>query len=113
MPTFGTPALVAELSSARNDARPAIRADGLEAVLQSDRLPSAGFGDVWTSTRRTLSQPWGAPVNLGPVINTTFQDRQAALSDDAETLYFATNRVGADDIWTSTREPIKAPHCRG
>ena len=113
MPTFGTPVLVAELSSARNDARPAIRADGLEAVLQSDRLPSAGLGDVWTSTRESLAQPWGAPVNLGSVINTTFQDRQAALSDDAETLYFATNRVGADDIWTSTREPIKGPHSGG
>ena len=112
-PTFGTPALVAELSSARNDARPAIRADGLEAVLQSDRLPSAGFGDIWTSTRTTLSQPWGAPVNLGSVINTMSQDRQAALSDDARTLYFATDRVGRDDIWTSTREPIKSPHCRG
>ena len=112
-PTFGAPALVAELSSANNDARPAIRADGLEAILQSDRLPSVGFGDVWTSTRQTLSQPWGAPLNLGPVINTTLQDRQAALSDDAETLYFATNRVGRDDIWTSTREPLKGPHCRG
>ena len=52
-------------------------------------------------------------MNLGPVINTTLQDRQAALSDDAETLYFATNRVGRDDIWTSTREPLKGPHCRG
>jgi hypothetical protein len=113
MPTFGTPALVPELSSTRNDARPAIRADGLEAVLQSDRLPSAGLGDVWTSTRETLSQPWGAPVNLGAVINTTFQDRQAALSDDAETLYFVTDREGADDIWTSTRKPIKAPRAGG
>ena len=83
-----------------------IRADGLEAVLQSDRQPSFGLGDMWVSTRATLSQPWGAPVNLGPVLNTTVQDRQAALSDDAETLYFASNRpgVGADDIWMSTRE---------
>ena len=37
------------------------------------------------------------------------QDRQVALSDDAETLYFASNRpgVGLDDIWTSTRVRIK------
>ena len=52
-------------------------------------------------------------MNLGSVINTMSQDRQAALSDDARTLYFATDRVGRDDIWTSTREPIKSPHCRG
>jgi hypothetical protein len=104
--SFGLPVLVPELSGTTNDARPVIRADGLEAVLQSDRQPSAGLGDMWVSSRTTLSQPWGPPVNLGPVLNTTFQDRQAALSDDAETLYFASTRpgVGADDIWMSTRE---------
>ena len=107
--SFGVPVLVPEFSSTANDARPVIRADGLEAVLQSDRLPSAGLGDMLVSTRATLSQPWGPPVNLGPVLNTTFQDRQAALSDDAETLYFASTRPGAgsDDIWTSTREKAR------
>jgi hypothetical protein len=107
--SFGAPVLVPELSGTTNDARPAIRADGLEAVLQSDRLPSEGLGDMLVSTRASLSQPWGAPVNLGPVLNTTFQDRQAALSDDAETLFFASNRpgAGADDIWVSTREKAK------
>jgi hypothetical protein len=32
---------------------------------------------------------------------------QAALSDDAETLFFSSNRpfgFGSDDIWTSKRE---------
>lgn len=108
--SFGMPVLVRELSSASNDARPAIRADGLEVVLQSNRQPSAGLGDVWVSTRETLLEPWGTPVSLGPVINTVFQDRQAALSDDAETLYFVSNRPGAglDDIWISTRERQKA-----
>ena len=107
--SFGVPVLVPELSSASNDARPVIRADGLEAVLQSDRLPSEGFGDMLVSTRTSLAQPWGPPVNLGPVLNTSAQDRQAALSDDAETLYFASTRPGegSDDIWTSTREKAK------
>ena len=68
--SFGVPVLVPELSSASNDARPVIRADGLEAVLQSDRLPSEGFGDMLVSTRASLAQPWGPPVNLGPVLNT-------------------------------------------
>lgn len=107
--SFGVPVLVPELSSPNNDARPSIRADGLEVVLQSDRQPSAGFGDMWVSTRASVSQPWGPPMNLGPVLNTTVQDRQAALSDDAETLYFASNRpgMGLDDIWVSTREKAK------
>ena len=48
-PTFGTLCACGseDVAVHRNDARPAIRADGLEAVLQSDRLPWAGLGDVW------------------------------------------------------------------
>lgn len=108
--SFGMPVLVQELSTATNEARPTIRADGLEVVFQSNRLPSQGLADLWASTRDSVLEPWGTPVNLGSVVNTTFQDRQAALSDDAEVLYFASNRpgLGSDDIWTSTRERQKA-----
>ena len=38
--SFGVPLLVGELSSASNEARTAIRADGLEAVFHSNRPPS-------------------------------------------------------------------------
>ena len=102
---FGAPVLVAELSSAAQDARPAIRADGLEVVFHSNRTPSAGLADLLVSRRASLSLPWGPPVSLAAV-NSAFQDRQAALSDDGETLYFASTRPagGPDDIWTSTRE---------
>ena len=55
-----------ELSSASNDARPVIRADGLEAVLQSDRLPSEGQGDVWTSTRTNALAAVGCAGEPGP-----------------------------------------------
>jgi WD40-like Beta Propeller Repeat len=104
---FGVPVLLEELSSTSNDARPAIRADGLELLFQSNRLPSTGLADLWMSTRDTLLEPWGRPINLGSVVNSEFNDRQAALSDDAEALYLASNRpggLGSEDIWTSTRE---------
>jgi hypothetical protein len=107
--SFGMAVLVQELSSASNEARPAIRADGLEVVFQSNRPLSAGLADLWASTRETVLEPWGPPVSLGSVVNTAFQDRQPALSDDAEVLFFASNRpgFGSDDIWTSTREKSK------
>jgi hypothetical protein len=41
------------------------------------------------------------------VLNSAFNDLQAAFSDDAETLFFSSNRpggFGSDDILTSTRE---------
>jgi hypothetical protein len=43
------------------------------------------------------------------VVNSASNDLQAAFSDDAETLWFSSNRppplgLGSDDLWTSRRE---------
>jgi hypothetical protein len=117
--SFGPPALVPELSSPSGDARPAIRADGLELVLHSNRpgppscapdSPSPSGGqDLWVSTRSSVTDPWTCPVNLGPVLNSSSNDLQAAFSDDAEVLFFSSNRLtdafGSDDLWMTTREP--------
>jgi hypothetical protein len=116
--SFGAAMLVPELSSPSGDARPAIRTDGLELVLHSNRPgpplscpadspgPSGGQ-DLWVSTRATVAEAWSCPVNLGSVVNSASNDLQAALSDDAEALFFSSNRpggFGSDDIWTSDRE---------
>jgi hypothetical protein len=116
--SFGPATLVPELSSPSGDARPAIRADGLELVLHSNRVgppPCApdsprpsGLQDLWVSTRASVADPWSCPVNLGSELNSTANDLQAALSDDAETLLFSSNRAGgfgSDDLWMSSREP--------
>jgi hypothetical protein len=118
--SFGPAVLVRELSSPSGDARPAIRADGLELVLHSNRpapplscpavspTPSGGQ-DLWVSTRASVTDPWSCPVNLGPTLNSASNDLQAALSDDGETLFFSSNRPGgsgSDDLWLATREPL-------
>jgi hypothetical protein len=53
---------------------------------------------------------WSEPVNLGPTINTPFNEAQSTLSKDGLTLYFGSNRPeGPDDavldnnIWVSQR----------
>ena len=59
------------------------------------------------STRVKDSHRWGCPVNLGPILNSGSNDLQAAFSDDAEVLFFSSNRpggFGSDDLWTSKRE---------
>jgi hypothetical protein len=116
--SFGPAVLVRELSSPSGDARPAIRADGLELLLHSNRPgppPScpavspnpSGGQDLWVSTRASVADPWSCPVNLGSVVNSASNDLQAALSDDAELLFFSSNRpggFGSDDLWMSNRE---------
>src|SRR6266516_1215940 len=61
-------------------------------------IDAAGFSD------------WSEPVNLGPAINTSFNDQQAALSKDGLSLYFASTRPEApgdanldQNIWVSQR----------
>ena len=117
--SFGPAVLVPELSSPSGDARPAIRTDGLELVLHSNRpgpplscpadSPSPSGGqDLWMSTRATVAEKWSCPINVGSGINSGSNDLQAALSDDAEVLFYSSNRpegFGSDDIWTSKREP--------
>jgi hypothetical protein len=60
--------------------------------------------------------PWSAPVNLGPVVNSSFLDMSPQLSPDGLSLYFATDRTpsaGDLDIWVSRRAckscPFEAP----
>ncbi len=121
--TFGPAVLVTELSSPFDDQGPAIRRDGLEIFLGSNRpgsippppgLPSQAV-DLWVSTRTRTSDPWSTPVNLGPVINSVFSDAGPALSRDGTELYFQSpfrsGNVGGTmfDIWKTTRTKLKHP----
>lgn len=112
--TFGPAALVPELSTTSNDRQPAIRRDGLEMFLGSDRTGTLGAIDLWVSTRATTRDPWSPPVNLGPVVNSALIDARPALSFDGTTLYFQSTRPGAVgctsttgscvfDLWVTTR----------
>lgn len=110
--SFARGVLVTELSTADDDLRPTIRADGLELFFNSDRRGSR-LNDLWVSTRPTLSSPWSAPVNVGSPISTEFEERFPALSRDGTTLVFSSNRPGSingsNDLYLSTREGTIEP----
>ncbi len=106
----GSGVLVAELSSAARDTRIFIRKDGLEAFVTSSRAGGLGL-DIWVSTRDALSDAWSVPVNLGPPVNSAFEDGSPWLSRDGTTLYFFSARdggYGKRDIWYTRR--IKINH---
>lgn len=49
---------------------------------------------------------WAMPANLGPVVNSSFQDFGPAISRDGLSLYFTSDRpggFGSMDIWVSQR----------
>ncbi len=121
--TFGPALLVAELSTPLDDMQPAIRRDGLELFLGSDRPGTNGASDLWVATRASTTDLWSTPVNLGPVVNSPprppdveqSNDFRPALSFDGTALYFASalrpgNGSGMFDLWVSTRTRLKEPH---
>jgi len=85
-----------------------IRKDGRELFFSSNRAGGMGGFDLWTSTRRSVHEPWSAPVDLSAPMNTAVNDQQPTLSANGRTLLFASNRPGGsggNDLWISTRSP--------
>jgi WD40-like Beta Propeller Repeat len=106
---FSVPMLVAGVNTAANDARPHLRADGLELVFDSDRPGTLGGPDIWASARRSLHAPWSLPVNLGAKVNSVAAETRASFADDGRTLYFGSTRLGsegASDLYVTTREGV-------
>ena len=63
-----------------------------------------------TAEHQLAFGPWGAPVNLGPVVNSAANDQHPAISKDGLSLYFASDRqpgMGGFDIYVSHRESLK------
>ncbi len=104
--SFGPAELVEELSSPYQDQRPVVRFDGLEMFLFSDRPGTLGDYDLWSSSRRSVSDPWTTPVNLGAQVNSDSPDQQGWLASDRRTLYFSSSRpggIGGLDLYVTTR----------
>jgi hypothetical protein len=100
---FGRGVAQAELNSGASDIQPSVRKDGLEVVFASNRIAEAGQ-DIWASTRSRADDPWSAPVNLGPAVNTTANETRPSLSWDATTLYFGrATALTPADIFVTTR----------
>jgi len=97
--SWGPATAVVELNSPTQDARPTIRHNGLEIFFQSGRAGTVGLLDLWAATRATTSEPWSAPIHLGPLVNSVSDDFQPAISSDGETMIFGSARAGGFGLW--------------
>jgi hypothetical protein len=106
--TLGPAVLISELSHpTATDQGPTLRSDGREVFFFSTRPGGVGGADLWTSTRRSVHDPWTPPVNPGAPLNSAAAEQQPSLSG-GRSLLFASSRsggFGGTDIWVSTRTP--------
>jgi len=59
-----------------------------------------------------VSDPWGAPVNLGPQINTPAEDFCPSLTPDGSALYFTSSGHGGYGYYDMWQVPIlSGPIC--
>ena len=103
-------------TSPYNDQQAALSKDGLTMFFASTRpeRPDDGVFDqnIWVSRRACADEscPWGTPVSLGSIFNSSVSDFAPALSRDGHQLFFASNRstgvTGASDIWVSRRQNV-------
>jgi Tol biopolymer transport system component len=109
--TFGTPIPVPNINSEYVDGGPRISSDDLTLFFVSSK---PGWDDddwdLWVTTRADKDDSWGEPENLGPIINTPFEDGGPSISTDGLSLYFHSARAGGygrSDIWVTTRATLE------
>lgn len=94
---------------------PYISPDGLTLFFDSGfgggppRPGGIGESDLWITRRESKKEPWGEPVNLGPIVNSTRYEIRPNISADGSTLYFCSNREGGAgdlDLWQVSINPV-------
>jgi outer membrane protein OmpA-like peptidoglycan-associated protein/Tol biopolymer transport system component len=85
------------------ESQPSVSSDGKTLYFVSDRKGGYGGYDIWKSNLNEKGS-WGEPVNLGPNINTAYDDMSPFIHPDNKTLYFSSDGwvgLGNKDIFIS------------
>ncbi len=82
--------------------------DGRTIYFVSDREGGYGGRDIYRIVKLP-NEKWSAPINLGPTINTEFDEDSPFMAVDNKTLYFASNgptSMGGFDIFMTVRDDL-------
>ncbi len=92
----------------RWDSQPSIASDGRTLYFASDRKGGRGGVDLYVAVKDAATGVWGKPENMGPVINTQFDEKTPFIHSDFETIYFSSDGqpgIGGFDIFFSRKGP--------
>jgi outer membrane protein OmpA-like peptidoglycan-associated protein len=94
--------LSAPVNTSGWESQPSISADGRTLYFVSNRKGGYGGYDIWKSV--LTPKGWGEPENLGPNVNTSFNEQSPFIHPDDSTLYFCSNGwpgMGGQDLFVS------------
>lgn len=83
-----------EINSDFNDRMAYVTPDGTRMYFVSDRPGGYGGNDLYFSERDLSTGLWSAPVNLGPTINSRYDEITPHVSYGGSRLVFSSNRPG-------------------
>ena len=89
------------------ETQPCISADGRDLYYAGIRAEGYGGTDIWVS-HLNADGTWGKPENLGPNVNTSYDEMRPFIHPDGQTLYFSSRGhegMGNFDIFMSRRQP--------
>ncbi len=88
------------------ESQPSISADGRTLYFVSTRNGGRGGYDLWKSDLMAEGA-WSTPVNLGPDINTPYDEQSPFIHPDDQTLYFSSNGwpgLGSKDLFITHKK---------
>lgn len=101
---WGRPTIISsEINSPYWEPSACLSADEKFMIFSSNRPGGYGGRDIYIS-RKKPDGNWGTPSNLGPIVNTEFDEDAPFLHPDGKTLYFSSkghNTMGGFDIFKS------------
>ncbi|PSJ37314.1 TolB family protein [Allosphingosinicella deserti] len=100
-----SPARPASFNSAGRDFDPAFSADGRTLFFCSDRQGGSGGDDLYRVA--VTREGFGAPINLGPKVNSPADEFAPMLSPNGRKLLFSSDRPGGSgghDLFTAALE---------
>jgi len=107
-----------QVNSSSMDWIPWISSNSLELYFASDRPGGYGGFDFYVARRATTNDPWGDAVNLGPVVNSPYDESDFSLSPDERLLFFSDyfltgsprpGGYGEADMWMAKRASLSDP----
>lgn len=95
-----------QINSDYHEASGSFSYDGKSLYFVSDKPNGLGGHDIYKSTRLDKGK-WSEPENLGPVVNTPYDETAVFMHPDGKTMYFSSkghNTMGGYDIFKSSME---------
>jgi len=108
--------LGASINTSADEFHFSISRDELTTFFAADRSGGLGGHDIWYAQRTNRNSGWGPAHDLGPNINTHFNEAGPELSPDGHWLFFSSagkpagmKNFGGNDLWAAHRDDTADP----